>query len=136
MSHEAATRPRREHVRPVPATWWLKRRTYFLFMLRELTCLAVGGYAIFLIVVAWRARDAGAFASLVEALKSPLSVALHLVVLALAVYHSVTWINLTPKIMVVYRGEDRVNPALIAGAHYAAWAAASALVLWLALRGG
>ena len=40
----------KEYIRPMPATWWLTRKTYFLFMVRELTCVFVGGYLVFLLV--------------------------------------------------------------------------------------
>ena len=109
----------------MPVTWWLNRKTYFLFMVRELTCLFVGGYALFLLVLLGQANDAVAFAAM---LNSPLSVVLHLVALLMVLYHSVTWINLTPKVMVVWRGEDRVSPRWIAAANYVAWVALSLLI--------
>ncbi len=125
MSNQSAARKSKEYVRPMPVIWWLSRKTYFLFMIRELTCLFVGGYALFLLILLGQANDAVAFAAM---LNSPLSVVLHLVALLMVLYHSITWINLTPKVMVVWRGEDRVSPALIAIANYAAWVVLSLLV--------
>ena len=125
MSNPSSPRTSKEYVRPMPVTWWLKRKTYFLFMVRELTCLFVGGYALFLLVLLAQANDADAFAAM---LNSPLSVVLHLFALLMVLYHSVTWINLTPKVMVVWRGEDRVSPTLIAAANYAAWVVLSLLI--------
>ena len=122
MSNQSAAKKSKEYVRPMPVTWWLDRKTYFLFMVRELTCLFVGGYALFLLVLLGQANDADAFASI---LNSPLSVVLHLVALLMVLYHSITWINLTPKVMVVWRGEDRVSPKWIAAANYVVWVALS-----------
>lgn len=68
--------PRKDYVRPVSATWWLKRRTYFLFMLRELTCVFVGGYALLLLLLAKHRDDPQAFAGLLD---SPLLIALQLI---------------------------------------------------------
>ncbi len=121
--------PRKEYVRPVPAMWWLKRRTYVLFMLREVTCVFVGGYALLLLLLAKHRDDPQAFADLLD---SPLLIALQLIALPMILYHSVTWINLTPKVMVVWRGEERVSPILIAGANYVAWFIVSIVILWIA----
>lgn len=118
----------------MPATWWLTRPTYRLFMLREWTSLFVGGYALFLLVVVWRAGDRQAFDALFDSLRSPVSVVLHLVALAMVVFHSVTWFNLTPQIIVLWRGKKRVSSTLIASAHYGLWAVVSVVVAWLALR--
>ena len=124
----------REYVRPMPATWWLRRKTHVLFMVRELTCLAVGGYAVLLLVLAASAQDRDSFHSVFLWLReSRLSIALHAVALPMVVYHSVTWFNLTPKVMVIWRGEERLNPLLIAGSNYVAWLVVSTLIAWIVL---
>ena len=51
----------------------------------------------------------------------------------MALYHSVTWFNLTPKAMVFWRGEERVSPTLIAASNYAAWIVVSILVAGIAI---
>jgi fumarate reductase subunit C len=123
----------REYRRPVPAVWWLARPTYFLFMLRELTALFVGGYAVFLLVLL--SLDEATFQAVLE---SPLNLVLHLAALPMVIYHSVTWINLTPKVLVVWRGEEQVSPMLILVVHYAAWGVVSLAIVGLAvwLSGG
>ncbi len=119
----------KEYIRPMPATWWLKRKTYFLFMVRELTCVFVGGYALFLLMLAMQRDDPQAFAALLD---SRLLIALQIIALPMVLYHSITWFNLTPKVVVLWRGEERVSPILIAGANYVAWILASVAVLWIA----
>ena len=119
----------KDYIRSVPNTWWLKKKTYTAFMIRELTCIFVGGYALFLLVLASRANDAVAFEAL---LRFPLLIALQILALPMVLYHSITWINLTPKVMVVFRGEDKVSPTLIAGVNYVAWAVVSGIILWIA----
>ena len=52
-----------------------------------------------------------------------------IIALPMLLYHSITWINLTPKVMVVWRGEERVSPLLIAGVNYVAWAIISIVIL-------
>ena len=118
----------------MPATWWLRRKTHFLFMVRELTCLAVGGYAVLLLVLAASAQDRDAFQSVFLWLReSRVSIALHAIALPMVVYHSVTWFNLTPKVLVVWRGEERLSPLLIAGSNYVAWLVVSILIAWIVL---
>ena len=78
MTPDPAQTKSKEYIRPMPATWWLRRKTYFLFMVRELTSVFVGGYAVFLLVLVWRAQDAQSFSAFVEGLKGSLSIVLHL----------------------------------------------------------
>jgi fumarate reductase subunit C len=114
--------------------WWLRKRTYLVFMLRELTSVFVVAYALFLMVVIWRADDPGSFSGLFDALDSPVSLVLHAIVLAALLFHSITWINLTPKVLVLWRDDEQVDPRLIAGANYLGWAVASAVLAWLVLK--
>ena len=120
--------------RPFPNTWWLRRRPYFLFMVREITSVFVAAYCVLLLVVLTRLHQGPeAYASIIDSLRSPISVILHCIVLVFALYHTVTWFNLTPKIMVLQLGEQQVSPLLIAGSIYASWIAVSALVAWVVL---
>jgi fumarate reductase subunit C len=119
-----------EYHRPMPATWWMHNIYLKLFMIRELTSLFVAGYAVFLLVLLSRVKDRDAFA---ETLRSPVALIFQIVALGFVIFHSVTWFNLTPKAMVMFRGEERVSPAIIAGAHYALWVIVSIGVLLVAL---
>ena len=120
--------------RPVSNTWWLKRKTYILFMIRELTSVFVAGYCIFLLVLVYKlTQGADAYGNFMAALQSPISVALHLITLIFVLYHTITWFNLTPKILVLYRGEDQIPQGLIAGTFYAGWVVVSIIVTLLVL---
>jgi fumarate reductase subunit C len=116
----------------MPATWWLHNYHLVLFMIRELTSLFVAGYAVFLLVLLYL-RFTDQEQRFNEVLTSPVSIVLQLIALVFVVFHSVTWFNLTPKAVILWRGEEKVNPALIAGAHYALWAVVSLIVLYLIL---
>ena len=134
MTDETAQLKTKEYVHPMPATWWLKRKTYFLFMVRELTCVAVGGYAMLLLVLVGCAHDKDSFQAFLTWMKeSRVSMALHLIALPMVLYHSVTWLNLTPKAIVVWRGEEQLSPFLIVGLNYVAWAIVSILIAWISL---
>src|SRR6266446_1455300 len=90
-----------EYVRPMPATWWLHNTHLTLFMIRELTSLFVAGYAVFLLVLVAMAKDPAAFAA---ALHSAAAIVFQLIALPFVIFHSVTWFNLTPKAIVLFRG--------------------------------
>jgi len=128
MSVDAIETKSKEYIRPMPANWWMTKKTYVSFIVRELTCIFVGGYALFLLVLAARLEEPEAFAAW---LNSPLLIILQIVALPMVLYHSITWINLTPKVMVVWRGEERVSPLVIAGANYVAWAILSIAIFYL-----
>ena len=120
--------------RPVPNTWWLKRKPYFLFMIREMTSVFVAGYCIFLLVLIYKlGQGPEAYGNLIAALKSPSSIALHLISLVFVLYHTITWFNLTPKILVLYRGEERIPQGLVAGTFYIGCVVVSVIVAWLVL---
>ena len=127
----------KEYIRPRGANWWLEKKSYTLFMLRELTAIFVAGYAAFLLVLVYKATEgASEFTAFVAQLNSPISMAVHALALVAVLYHCYTWFSLTPKIAVLWRGEERVDPAVIVGSQYAAWIAVTLLVAGLAIYSG
>ncbi len=123
----------RELTHPLPRSWWLKRPAYFRFVIRELTSVVVFAYTLLLIWALSSAADAGSFSVFYDFLRSPLSVWLHVVVLVLAFYHTGTWIALTPKVMVLWREDEPVDPNLIVGATGMLVVLVSVGVVWLVL---
>ncbi|MBM3457380.1 MAG: fumarate reductase subunit C [Armatimonadetes bacterium] len=123
----------KEYRRPAPSDWWLKKPSYTRYMLREFCGVLLGGYAVVLLLVLRAARDAGQFRALLDGLKSPVSVLIHLVFLAAALYHAYTYVKLTPRVLVVKQGEERVPGSKIEAAHYVGIAVASLVLLGLFL---
>lgn len=122
--------------RPFPNTWWLKRRPYFLFMVRELTSLFVAGYCVFLLMLIARLTQGTViYPDAVELITSPFSITFHVLALPPVLYHTITWFNLTPKILVLRVGEERIPPVLIAAGFYAGWIALSIALGWILLGG-
>ena len=121
--------------RPMPLGWWLQNGAYFRFVVRELTCVFVG---LFAVLSLWQVRALGQgaeeYARFVERLGAPAFVALSGVTLAAVLYHAVTFLNLTPTIVVIRIGQQRVPGWAIAGAHYAAAVVLSGVVAWILLR--
>ena len=121
---------RRPYVRKVERSWWLQHPRYIRYMVRELTSLFVGLYCALLVVGLIRlSQGHAAWDGFVAAISSPLGVAFQLICLVFATYHSVTWFALTPKAMPLTMRGEAVPGAVIVGAHYAAWAAVSIVVL-------
>lgn len=122
------------YLRPISNIWWLKRKPYILFMIREITSVFVAGYCIFLISLIFKlGQGSVAYSNLIITLKSPISMVLHLIVLVFVLYHTITWFNLTPKILVLYKGEERISQKLIAGTFYIGWVIISIIIIWLIL---
>ena len=121
--------------RPMSSTWWLNKPAYQLFMLRELTSVFVAAFLVFYLVqLAHLAQGTESYAAFLRQRSSFGWILFHILALVAALYHSVTWFNLTPKVMVVHRGEEKIPPVLITGPHYAAWLAISVVILWIVLR--
>jgi fumarate reductase subunit C len=124
---------RRPYVRAVTPEWIFRHPRYLRYMVRELSCLFIGGWTLLMV---WGlkqlAEGPAAWAAFLELLRSPASIAFHLLALAFAIYHSITWFNLTPKALPLQRGEEFVPDAAISGAHFGVWAALTVAVLYLA----
>lgn len=125
----------KEYVRPIPKTWWMHNRHLVLFMVREFTSVFVAGYAVFLLVMMFRAgRGQQQFDKFFGGImQCGWTLSLQILALVFVVFHTVTWFNLTPKAMVVWCGDEKVSPVIIAGVNYAAWIIVSGLILIYAL---
>jgi fumarate reductase subunit C len=121
---------RRPYVRALERHWWLRRRRYVLYMIRELTSLFVAAYCVLLVVgVARLAQGPSAWDGFVAVLCGPAAIVLQLLALVFAVIHSVTWFALTPLAMPRAIAGDAVSAGRIVAAHYALWAAVSAALV-------
>lgn len=122
---------RRPYLRPM-AGWWRKNPWFLRYMLREGTALAVAAYAFVLLAgLVYLARGEAAYNGWLQALASPLSIVLHLLALALVIYHSWSWFDIMPKTLPpLYVGGKRVAGKVITRTGIAA-AIASTVVLFL-----
>jgi len=121
-------------VRQIPGNWWLLKRSYTLFMFRELSSGVLALYAILLVRLLHRAHDPALFGELFQKLISPVSIVLHVIVLGFALLNTVTTFTLAPRVLKLYRGEEKVPEALISGVHYAAWAVVTLVLFVIAWR--
>ncbi|MBI4124238.1 MAG: fumarate reductase subunit C [Betaproteobacteria bacterium] len=115
---------RKPYAREISSEWIFRHPRYLRYLVREFSCLFIGGYALLMVVGLKRlAEGPAAWEGFLQALQAPASIAFHLVALAFSLYHSVTWFNLTPK---------AIPLPFISAAHYAAWGATSIALLWMA----
>ena len=80
-----------------PQTWWLRRPTWLLYMVREASAVVVFLYTVFLLVALGLAARTSSFASFYRALRSPLSLVLHLIALAFLLFHAGTWFRIAAQ---------------------------------------
>jgi fumarate reductase subunit C len=119
---------------PVSLLWWLRRRSYFLFAVRELSSVFVAWFVVYLLLLGNAvASGETAYQRFLELSATPWMLALNLVALLFVVIHALTWFNLASQAMVVRVGRRRVPPMLVAAANYGAWVVVSAVVAWVVL---
>ena len=120
------------------ATWWLKKKSYFLFMLRELSSVFI---ALFLLVYLYQiyqlTQGPEAYLSFTRRLNSPGWILFHLIALLFAVYHSVTWFQSSAVVLPIRVGEHVVSRQIVTALHIGVWVVVSLgiLLLFLALKG-
>jgi fumarate reductase subunit C len=138
----------------------MKKRTYFLFVMRELSSIFVAWFAVFLMMMVFAiGRGEASYQRFLGWAASPIVVVVNVVALAFAVLHTVTWFVLTPQAMAVRLGGRRVPavkmvtvagrtvpaatvvrvggrvPAgLVIASQYLALIVVSAFIAWLVLR--
>ena len=104
-------------------------------MIREWTSLPIAIYCGVLIAMAMASRDAESFSGFYAWLNTPTSMIIHAIALIFATWHTVTWFAAAPKALRAFKGDEQVDPALVAGAHFFAWIAVSAVftfvVIWM-----
>jgi fumarate reductase subunit C len=112
----------------------MNKTSYLLVMLRELTGVFIAAFLIFYIVqLSHLAQGTEPYKAFLGERASAGWILFHVIVLIAALYHSITWFNLTPKVMAFHLGEEKVPPGLIIGPHFAAWIVISGFILWIVM---
>ena len=126
---------RRPYIRSMDG-WWRRDPFFIRYMIREATAVLVVAYAAVLLLGVIRlAQGESAYERWLAALRSPWSIALHLVLFAGLAYHTWSWFEIMPKTMPsISVGGKKLQPAVITGAGLVAAALAS-LVLFVLVWG-
>ncbi len=121
--------------RPISTWWWLRKRTYFVFVMRELSSLFVAWFVLFLLVLV-RAVSQGeaAYEDFLDWAASPVVVVVNVVAFLFILLHTVTWFGVTPQAMALQVRGKRVPAPLVIGAQYVGLAVVSAFIWWLVTR--
>jgi fumarate reductase subunit C len=121
--------------RPIPVFWWTRRRSYFLFVMRELSSLFVAwlvGYLLLLVYAIGQSDTA--YQGFLDGASAPWVVAVNIIGLAFLVLHTVTWFQLTPKAVVLHLRGRTVPGWLVILSQYIGLVVVSALVVWLVTK--
>jgi fumarate reductase subunit C len=122
----------------MPATWWLKKSSYLLFMLRELSSVFIAIFlVVFLVQVYQLTRGPEAYVAFAQKLSSPGWVIFHIVALLFAIFHSITWFQSTAVVMPLRIGGRELSRELMTALNIGALIAVSIVILILfnTLRG-
>jgi fumarate reductase subunit C len=120
----------------LPAAWWLRNPNYVRFMLREVSSVFIAIFlVVFLVQLHRLPQGPGAYAAYLDTLRTPGWIVFHVLALAFALYHSVTWFNVMGVVQVVRLGERQVPPRLVSAASFVLWGVVSVVLLWFLLRG-
>jgi fumarate reductase subunit C len=112
--------------------WWLSRRSYTMFVLRELSSVFVGWTVVYLLLLIRAVgRGSAQYQRFLDWSASPWLVVLNVVTLAFLLLHAITFINLTPQAMVVRVRDRRIPGPLLAGSLYLVLVVVSAVLAWL-----
>ena len=120
------------------AAWWLRKPSYFLFMLRELSSVFIAFFLIVFLAQLYQVTNGSdAYVAFSQKLRSPGWVIFHVVALLFALFHSITWFQSTAVVLPVRVGGREVPRALVTAFNVGALIAISLviLILFIALRG-
>ena len=131
--HSTPAKPAAAYPVKQPFTWWTRRRGYLLYMLREFTAVGIAAWMILFLVEIARARQGAAG---YQPLGGPLFITVGAVCLALALWHSYTFLSLAGLIMRIPLGDRTVSPRLIVSVMYGGLVAVTAVIAALLIWGG
>jgi fumarate reductase subunit C len=122
----------------MPATWWLGKRSYFLFMMRELSSVFIAIFlVVFLVQIYQLSEGPDSYSAFVKRLGSPGWIIFHAIALLFAIYHSITWFISTSVVLPLRLGEREIPRNLVTALNIGAWIGVSVVILklFLTLKG-
>ena len=81
--------------------WWTRKRTYFVFVMRELS-IFIAWFVVYLLLFIYAlGQSEAAYRNFLDWASAPWVIALNVVALVFVLLHAVTWFALTPQAMEV-----------------------------------
>ncbi len=107
------------YVRPMSG-WWLKNPFYIRYMIRESTAIFVAIYALVLFTgLLSLASGEAAYSHWLALMSNPLALLFHLLALAAALYHTITWFNVSARVTpIIMIGKRRLPDRVITVSQY------------------
>ena len=116
----------------VSTWWWTRKRTYLLFVMRELSSIFIAWFVVFLILLVFAVgRSEAAYRRFLDWASAPWVVGLNVLALAFVLLHTVTWFSLTPQAMDVRLDGRKVPGFHIIAGQYTGLVVVSLFILWL-----
>jgi fumarate reductase subunit C len=109
----------------MPGGWWLRKRHYFLYVVREFTALPM---ALWLLWLLYEIKSAGAGPAGYQPPRSIAFVVFSVICLAFATYHSYTFLKLAGVIMHVKVFDRPLPSRVIVLTMFGLWALASLVI--------
>lgn len=120
------------YIRHIPNTWWLKKASYFLFILREISSVFVALYAIFLLIQLYAlAGGAESYRAWIAVTQSGWMILLHVVMWLFVMYNMVTWFKISGRIF----GGGPLSQAGVTLSNYIVWVVVSIGIIYIIMRG-
>ena len=118
-------------------TWWALKGSYFRIFLREVSsAFILAEVVLFMLMIHKTGQDAETYLAYRDFLWHPLMVVFHLVALAFALLHTITFFLIAPSALPGQVAGRRIPPAFIIGQQFAGLAAVTVLlILWVAWVG-
>jgi succinate dehydrogenase subunit C len=114
--------------------WWLRRRSYLVFVIRELSSVFVAWFVVFLLLMVRAvAQGEREYQRFLDLSANPWMLALNVITLFFVVFHTVTWFNAAPQAIVVRLRGRRVPANVILLLHYVAWILLTGVTAWIVL---
>jgi fumarate reductase subunit C len=125
----------RVYHRPISTWWWLRKRSYFVFVMRELSSIFVAWFVGYLMALVYSVGQGDtSYQDFLAWADTPWVVVLNVVASVFLALHVVTWFSLTPKAMDVRIRGQKAPAALIIASQYAGLAVVSTFVFWLVTK--
>ena len=112
--------------------WWTRKRSYTVFVLRELSSVFIAWFVVFLLLFVYAVgQSEAAYRTFLDWASAPWVIALNVLSLLFVLLHTVTWFALTPQAMEVRIDDWKVPGFHILAGQYTGLVVVSLFVLWL-----
>ena len=119
----------------VSTWWWTRKRSYFIFVMRELSSIFIAWFVVYLLLLVYAVgQGEAAYQRFLDWAATPWVTALNVVALVFILLHTVTWFALTPQAMAVRVAGQKVPALHIIAGQYTGLVVISVFVLWLVTR--